>query len=393
VRILFIHNRYQYEGGEDVAVELETALLQEKGHSVKALLFQNEHIHSLRSKVTSGLKAFYNKTSETKISVAIEEFKPDLIHIHNLFFDASPSVLYAAKKHRVPVIFTLHNYRLVCSNALLMRNNQVCELCVNQSFPVSGIRYKCYRNSAVESALVTGITGIHKLKKTWNNYVDRYIALTEFSKQKFLSSSLKLTEQQISIVPNFVPDTKQHDLPRENYYLYVGRLSGEKGIRVLMEAFKQLPQASLVIIGDGPERSFVDEQSKASGNIFVAGKKTKAEVMESMSRCRALVFPSVCYEGLPFTILEAFSSGTPVIASRLGAMKEMIQDGYNGLHFRPNDPDDLKNCIRKFNEAAPRQEFNRHARLTYEEKYHPDVHYKAIMSIYQNVIDKSGYEN
>jgi glycosyltransferase involved in cell wall biosynthesis len=393
VRILIIHNRYQYEGGEDVAVELETALLQQKGHSVNILLFQNQHIHSFSSKITSGLKAFYNKASEEKTSEAIKEFNPDIIHIHNLFFDASPSVLYAAKKYRVPVVLTLHNYRLVCSNALLMRNNQVCELCINQSFPVYGIRYKCYRNSAVESALVTGITGINKLKKTWNNYVTRYITLTEFSKQKFLSSSLKLTDQQVSIVPNYVPDTKKHDLPRENYFLYVGRLSGEKGIHTLLEAFRQLPQVSLVIIGDGPEMSFVQDQSKAHDNIVVAGKKTKAEVMDFMSRCRALVFPSVCYEGLPFTILEAFSTGTPVIASRLGSMQEMIQDGYNGLHFRPNDPEDLKNCILKFNGAAPDQQFNRHARLTYEEKYHPEAHYSAIMAIYQNVIDERRNEN
>jgi glycosyltransferase involved in cell wall biosynthesis len=240
---------------------------------------------------------------------------------------------------------------------------------------------------------VTGITGIHKLKKTWNNYVTRYITLTEFSKQKFLSSSLKLKEQQVSIVPNFVPDTKKHNLPRENYYLYVGRLSREKGIHILLEAFKQLPAVSLVIIGDGPERAFVQDQSKAHNNIFVAGKKSKAEVMEAMSRCKALVFPSVCYEGLPFTILEAFSTGTPVIASRLGSMEEMIQDGYNGLHFMPNDPEDLKNCILKFNQAAPGQYFNRNARLTYEEKYHPEIHYNAIMSIYQNVIDERGNEN
>jgi glycosyltransferase involved in cell wall biosynthesis len=388
VRILFIHNHYQHEGGEDVAVELEISLMKQMGHSVEVLFFSNDDIQDAISKLKFGIRAFYNAHSLKVTSEKMKAFKPDVVHVHNLFFNASPSVLFAAKKHHIPVVLTIHNYRLVCANALLMRDGHVCELCLEKTFPLSGIKYKCYRNSAAESAFVTAVTGVHKLFNSWNNNITQYISLTHFAKNKLLHSSLKPHEDKISVVPNFVPDPEIGSWPRENYFLYVGRLSKEKGVDVLVEAFREMPGESLLIVGNGPEKASLEEQYSSCRNICFAGKKTKPEVLSLMKKSAALIFPSVCYEGLPFTILEAFSTGTPVIASNLGAMAEMIQDGYNGFHFKVNDVQGLKDCLMKFIKLGEKQKLmNRQARSTYEKNYYPYAHYKAILSVYQKAIE------
>lgn len=189
MKILFIHNKYKHNGGEDVALELETSVLSQKGHEVRTLFFDNKQIDGFLSKIRTAFAAVYNFSSARETSKTILRFKPDIIHIHNLFFIASPSILDAAYKHKVPVVLSLHNYRLLCANALLMRNEEICELCIHKKFPLHGIRHKCYRNSSVESALVTTITGFHKLIGTWKSRILTFIAFTEFSRGKFLNSS------------------------------------------------------------------------------------------------------------------------------------------------------------------------------------------------------------
>lgn len=388
MKILYIHNKYREEGGEDVAFNAEVSLFKQY-HEVFELVFNNDDIVTVTGKLKAGITGFYNLSSAQKVNEIIAVFEPDVIHIHNLFFTASPSILYAAKKRRVPVIITLHNYRLICCNALLLRNNRVCELCVNHKLPHYGIKYRCYRKSAIGSAITTGITGVHKYLKTWNKYVTQYISLTEFARYKFIRSSLSLNENQITVIPNFVFDNGEYRQTRENYFLYVGRISEEKGIEVLLKAFSPDLIHKLIIVGDGPIKHLLEKQY-ASGNIAFIGKKRRHEVVDLMNRCKALIFPSVCYEGMPFTIIEAFSTGTPVIASRLGAMAELIQDGLNGFHFEANNVEDLKNAFQKFLQLDEGQRKNMHsqARLSYEQKYHPETHYKAMMSVYHRAIQQ-----
>src|ERR1700730_1519932 len=173
MRILFIHNQYQQPGGEDVAVETESRLLEERGHLVQTIVFNNTAHSGILEKASAGWKAIYNIGSYRTIKKRIEEFGPDIVHVHNLFFIASPSVLFAAHRLKVPVVLTVHNYRLVCANALLLRNNEICELCIGKTLPLYGIRYKCYRSSMAESALATAITGIHKILGTWRKKINR----------------------------------------------------------------------------------------------------------------------------------------------------------------------------------------------------------------------------
>lgn len=387
MRILFIHNRYQYRGGEDTTLEMESALLLSKGHEVKILEFNNDQLSSSVSKITGGLRAFYNSRSASVVEREILDYKPDIIHIHNLFFTASPSVLYKAKQMRIPVVMTVQNYRLICANALLLREQQVCELCINKVFPLAGIRYKCYRSSYIESALVTAITGTHKLLSSWDKKVDVYIVPSEFLKNKLNNSSLKLPGSQIAVKPNFIKDIPAENINREDFFLFIGRLSPEKGIATLLQCFAAAPSLKLVIAGDGPDKDMVLAHTKNVANITYLGQQLKEQVLELMKKCRALLFPSIWYEGLPLTIIEALATGTPVIASNLGAMTEMIQDGYNGFYFNPGNADELRNkVIQLAGNTDKYDHLYRNARTTYLEKYHPDVHYISIMKVYQTAI-------
>jgi glycosyltransferase involved in cell wall biosynthesis len=389
MRILFIHNRYQQEGGEDVALDLEVRLLQQKGHIVSTLLFDNEGMDGFIKKVERGVQALYNRRSARIVERAIREFEPDLVHVHNIFFTASPSVIRVAANRGLPVVLTLHNYRLICANALLLRDNEVCNLCVQKVFPLDGIRYKCYRGSAVETGLVTAVTGWHKLIRTWQKKVDAYITLTGFALSRFRDSSMAPVQDRLRLLPNFIFDPGPGEPPgeRKDFFLFVGRLSREKGAHTLLEAFARLPESKLVIIGDGPERERMEEVGRSSPNIVFAGRKGKAEVLQAMKECKALLFPSIWYEGLPFTIIEAFAVGTPVFASAIGAMQELIRDGYNGFHFPPGDAETLRKKISGFERRAEANgPLYENARETWLRNYDPESHYAGLMAIYESVL-------
>jgi len=380
MKVMLLHNRYTQAGGEDAALSLEEDVLKAKGHQAHTVIFQNEKASSGALKKVKD--AFHNKRSADKVSSAIDEFKPDIIHIHNWFYEASPSVIDTAYKKGVPVVMTLHNYRLVCANALLLRNNHPCELCVNKTFGYPGVWYKCYHDSAIQSAWVTAITGTHKKRGTWQQKVNTYIVLTEFAKSRFVNSSLNVPPEKMVIKPNFIPDPGEGHQPREDFYLFAGRLSPEKGVNVLLDAFSQLDH-KLVVAGDGPVSN--------AANVSFAGKKNNQELMDLMKRCKALVFPSIWYEGLPFVIVEAFAAGTPVIASNLGSMSELVKHRYNGLHFEPGSATDLRDAIMAFeNGGTQTQQMYSNARKTYLDNYSIEQHYRSIISIYESTLAKHG---
>jgi glycosyltransferase involved in cell wall biosynthesis len=385
MRVLFVHNRYQQPGGEDRAVELEAGMLEEKGHSVKVLFFDNRDIKDSGIKKIIALKnLLHNSDSAVILRNAILEFKPDIIHVHNLFFVASPAILEEACRLRIPLVLTLHNYRLICCNALLLRENRPCEICIKKDLPLAGIRYACYRNSGLASAAVMLSTGLPKLRRQWRRWVENYIVLTPFAKEKFEHSSLGAAPQQLVIKPNFVHDPGFSAAPREAFFLFAGRLSPEKGIHFLLEAFKNMPDKKLRIAGDGPERNELAARYQLSHNIEFLGKRNPGEILDLMKKSLALVFPSIWYEGLPYVILEAFSTGTPVLASDLGAMHSMVKDGYNGILFKPASAAHIQSAVLQFAEHAPNM--YQQARDTYLNHYHPDKHFQSIMEIYENSI-------
>jgi len=386
MRILQVHNKYLQKGGEDTVLENEKNLLLSYGHEVEQLLFDNSHIQGTE-KLKILYKSIFNIKSARILRKKIEEFKPDVIHVHNFFYIASPSVFYESKKQGIPVIFTIHNFRLVCSGSLLLREGAVCELCINKTFPFMGIRHKCFQNSTLKTAQLTLTTGLHKIWGTWRNKIDRYIALTNFTKSKLINSSLQLTNEKISIKPNFVEDTGANDSAhRKNFFLFVGRLSKEKGIDTLLKA-ANIHAFDLEIIGGGEMQGLVEEYAQKNPRIIYHGFQQKDFILEKMKFSKALIFPSVWYEGMPLTLLECLSTGTPVIISDIDNLNEMVTDHHNGLHFKTGNAVDLAEKIKLF-EKDDFKALYENARNTYLTKYTPEINYKILMDIYQGVIKK-----
>ena len=371
-----------------MAVELESQLLKDKGHDVRVLFFQNSNPEGSVGKITKGMRAIYDRNSYRVVKNEIEVFRPDVVHVHNFFYAASPSIFYAAKKMNVPAVLTLHNYRLICANALLLRHGKVCELCVNNLLPLAGIRYRCYHNSMAESAFVTFVTSTHKLIRTWDKNISRLIVLTQFAKSRFVGSSIRVDEQKLFIKPNFIPDPGLGETNREDFFLFVGRLSYEKGIDVLANAFAGLPTQKLVVIGDAADSQAEMARFLDNSNITLKGRLNKEGVLAYMKRCKALIFPSTWYEGLPFVIIEAFATGTPVIASRLGSMAELVNDKLNGFLFEPGNVTDLQEKIHLFlqTERQDRNALYENARTTYVQNFSPEKHYQTILTLYETVI-------
>jgi len=381
MKILLVHNRYQQYGGEDAVFEAEIELLTQKGHSIETLIFQNTSPKGIAEKLATSFTSIYNTHSARKIREKIRAFKPDIIHVHNFWKEASPAIFFEAASQHVPVVMTLHNYRLICSNALLMRENKPCELCVNHTFPFSGVQYGCFKNKLI-TAQTTAMMGIHKVLGTWKNKITHYISLTEFARQKFIHSSLHLQESQISVKPNFVKDFGYNEADsREDFFLFVGRLSEEKGIKTLIETCKNTSK-NIEIIGSGEFEKDIQALCQTYTNIKFWGFKDKAFIMERLKTAKALLMPSVWYEGLPTTILEAFSTGTPVITSDIDNLNTIVTDNHNGIHFKTANPQSLQEKIETFNKLPQRASLYQNARRTYLENYTEEVIYEKLMKIY-----------
>ena len=389
MRVLLIHNFYQQPGGEDAVFIRETSLLRENGVEVETLTFTNDSFEgSLFSTLGAATRTLYNRQSVQRVREAIDRFRPDIVHVHNLFYTASPAVIRAAKRRGVPVVMTLHNFRLVCVNGLLMREGKVpCETCLTQAIPLAGIRHACFRGSVLQSAQLSLTTTLAKLAGTWRS-VDRFVVMTDFVRQKFLASSLGLAPEQMVVKPNFVPDTGYADPEqRQGFYLFIGRLSPEKGIDVLLDAARQAP-FPLKILGDGPLAPMVIQAAAELPHVTYAGWLGRDDVLEQLKTCRALVVPSVWYEGLPTVMLEAFATGTPIICSDQQNLNQIVRDGQTGLLFKTGNGTDLSRVLRLFDEQpdVQQRQLALNSRQEYAEKYTKETAFQAINQLYTEVI-------
>lgn len=385
MKILIVHNKYQQAGGEDSVFEAETDLLLKHGHSVETLVFDNKRIESGLDKILSGLRIFYNSMSAHKIQACINSFKPDIIHVHNFIPLATPAVFFVAKRNKIPVVATLHNYRLICPSATLFYDHKIYEKSVHSVFPIDAILKGVYRNSRFQTAAIAAMNAFHNLAGTWRKKVDKFIVLTEFAKETFINSALRVDLKQFAVKPNFVVDPGIGVDNRDNYFLFVGRLSDEKGIDTLLDACR-LADFRLTIIGDGPLREKVEESAKGNPNIEYLGFQKKTVIFKKLKHCKALIFPSVWYEGLPMTIIEAFATGTPVIGSRIGAVKEIINDNFDGLLFSPGDANDLTSKISQMRHSEISRAMSDNSRTTFLSRYTPDINYSILSQIYREAI-------
>jgi glycosyltransferase involved in cell wall biosynthesis len=381
MRVLIVHCSYKFRGGEDTVVSEEMNLLRNNGNEVQLLGFNNE-----TNALIKLLQLPFNVPSYLKTRKKLRSYKPDIVHIHNLHFGASASVIYAIKKSRTPIVMTLHNFRLLCPSALLFHKGRLFLNSLNKKFPWKAVIEGVYQNSRVLTLWVSLSNQLHKTLGTYN-LVDRFILLNDHSKHLFSDSTLAIPAGKISIKPNFCKVPKVVKYATSDYFLYIGRLSEEKGISLLLEAFSSTG-FKIKIAGDGPLKNKVVDYSSRHTNIEYLGVLNKEEVVFLMNNCSALIFPSIWYEGLPLTIIEAFGSGTPVIGSKIGAIENMIIDKYNGLHFRPSSKDDL---VKKLNEwqnldISEREIYRLNSLNTYHKYYTPEINIKELMAVYNSVL-------
>jgi glycosyltransferase involved in cell wall biosynthesis len=383
---LLVHNYYRQRGGEDQVFESEAALLEQRGHEVIRFVVSNREIHPAGP--VAALQATWNPRVYAELGALIEQARPDVLHCHNLFARLSPAVYYAAAAHGIPVVQTLHNYRLLCLNATLFRDGRVCEDCMGRAVPWPGVLHACYRASRPASAAVALLLSAHRAVRTWAKRVHVYVALTSFARQKLIEGGVPA--DRIVVKPNFVdPDPGPGD-GRGEYALFVGRLSAEKGIDTLLRAWRLLQgRPPLLIVGDGPLAPLVAEAARSMVGCRWLGSRPRQEVLELMKGAQLLVVPSRWYEGFPMVIAEAYAAGVPVIASDLGSLSCMVDDARTGLRFRAGDPDDLASKAQRLEEqSAERRRMGAAARAEFEANYCADVAYRRLLEVYRGAADR-----
>ncbi|PYV70180.1 MAG: glycosyl transferase family 1 [Acidobacteria bacterium] len=391
MKVLTVHNHYQQPGGEDVVFEAERRLLSRHGHDVVVFEENNDSIqaNSMSRSIRLAARTIWSQVSYDKLADVIRRSHPDVAHFHNTIPLISPSAYYACHRMGVPVVQTLHNYRLVCPAGNFFRGHAVCEECVEHTL-LRSVRYGCYRQSRPATATVAAMLTLHRSRGTWDRMVDRYVALTEFARRKFRAAGLPAFK--LAVKPNFVEAEPGIGFHSRSYALFVGRLTEEKGIATLLKAWDKVSDIALRLAGDGPMLQQLEQQIQkyARANVTYLGQVPRDEIVPLMKAARFLVFPSQWYEGFPMTIAEAYACGTPVIASRLGAMQEIVHDERTGLHFTPGDADDLARKV-EWAWAHPDEmrEMGQNARAEYEAKYTPERNYKMLMNVYEQATQEA----
>lgn len=403
MNILVVHNTYKVAGGEDTAVQNEIQLLRDGGIRVVEYIRSNEETEgNLFHKLQVPFRAIYNPKTKREIRSIIKREHIDLVHVHNTLLVVSPSVYFAAKKEGVPVVQTLHNFRMICPNALLLRDGRVCEDCLEKGL-LQGVKHSCYRSSKLQSLMSAAILWVNRRNGIYNKL--HYICLTEFNKKKLLSQNgkngLQIDEDKVFVRPNFVTnvsdDGEQDNLLTEEtafeepYFLYVGRLSVEKGFQVLLKGWKTYVEqggtGKLVICGDGPMKDLLDQALKnENSRIVYLGKVEHKKALTLMSDAKALLLPSICYEGLPMTLCEAFAMSCPVIGCDMGNVGGLITKGYNGETFEAGNPDCLAEVFAKYMESVDRVQLGKNAFTTYQENYTQEAALQSILKIYEKVL-------
>ena len=383
MKVLFCHNYYQQTGGEDVSFDDEVALLRARGHDVVTCLRHNDEIHAA-SRLRVSAEAFWSPRSYRGVRRLIAEHRPDIVHCTNTFPLLSPSVYYAALRCGVPVVQSLRNYRILCANGLLFRDGAVCEKCLRKPTPWPAVRHRCYRGSVVSSAVVTAMVGGHWALGTWTRAVDLYITLTRVAREKFIAAGLP--EDRLRVKPNFLPHDPGEGPGDGRFALFVGRLSEEKGVETMLRAWEQgSPALPLTIIGDGPLAERVRAAAAARPErIRWLGPLARDAAFDTIGRATCVLVPSLWFETFGRTMMEAFAKATPVVASRLGAMEELVTDGVTGLHFTPGDPDDLRAKVAALAADEPaRQAMRRVARRRFLDDFTADANYSQLIALYE----------
>lgn len=452
-RILQVHNFYQIPGGEDVVVRNEKRLLEEHGHKVYTYYRSNEELRKmgLWGKLRLPATAVYSPKTKREVQRLIKEHRIDVVHVHNTLTVVSPSVFYAAFRCHVPVVQTLHNFRMLCPAGSFFRDNRICEECLKGGLSCA-VKHRCYRNSKVQSLVSAAVLKIHRILGTYRKV--NFICLTEFNREKMLQLPGLIDEKKVYVKPNFTfreetaaekkeqtekaenletaektenaenlepaektekaenlepakkaekaenpePAKKAENAENpesrssfagEDYYLFVGRIEALKGVEVALKAFELLPERNLYLAGDGDLSEEMKAYVREHGmeNIRFLGRLDKDTLADCYRHAKALIMSSQCYETFGMTAAEAYSYGVPVIAGKIGNLDGMVEDGVTGVKFRYNSPEDLAGKVKEF-ERLDRSSLSRNARAFYEARMLPEDNYRKLMEIYEKISDR-----
>lgn len=381
LRVLVVHNAYQQRGGEDAVVEAESEMLKRFGNHVRLYSKVNDDIQ-YGNRFLVGLAAAWSRRTVREVDSLIDEFAPNVIHAHNTFPLISPALFWIASRRGIPTVVTLHNFRVFCAQGSMLRDGRVCEDCLGHS-PWRAFVHGCYRNSRIQSAAGAFTIQSHRWLRTWANKVDMFIALSRDSREIFVRAGLPI--QKIEIKPNFLERQKPvGDYPREGF-LFVGRLSPEKGLATLKDAIRMSQGGlSVRVAGGGPEMASLSDVD----GIELLGPQSPETVKELMRRSRAVIVPSIWRETFGMVVIEAFAAGTPVIASRIGALPELVKDMQNGLLVAPGDAGDLAGAMKWMEtHQAEAMAMGSRARLDFEREFSTDTNYGRLIEIYQRAQD------
>ena len=382
MRILLVHSYYQLRGGEDAVFEAERDLLLSRGHDVRTYVVNNRLMSEL-SPLGAAVRTIWSFEDRARLASVLADWRPDVMHVHNTFQAMSPSVLWAASRASVPIVQTLHNFRLICPQAMLLREERICEDCVGK-VPWRGVVRACYRQSHLQSAALATMVVVHRAIHTYDRHVARYIALSQFSRKKLIEGGLN--GQLIDVKPNFYETSQTPTEGHRSGGLFVGRLSREKGIEVMLKAGRDHGMRGMTVIGDGP--AFAEPVRAHFGAAYV-GFQPLDQVMRHMQSAAFLVLPSICYENFPRTIVEAYASGLPVLASAMGAMAELVEDGVTGLLFQPGDAADLAAKVAWAHaHPAEMRHMGERAFSLYQERYRAQTNHDQLIDIYNRAIDE-----
>lgn len=380
-RVLMVHNFYQIGGGEHTVFENEKRLLLENGHYVSEYTRDNAELNqSLLKKLLLPFTTVFSLKTYREIKRIICSKDIDIIHCHNTFPLISPSVYYAARKCGVPVVQTVHNFRLICANGVLSREGKPCEDCLSKGLGCA-LKHRCYRQSFIQTLVLVNMLWVHRLLGTYRKI--RYIFLTEFNREKFRGLLQECLDYQF-IKPNFEHiEPASSDMIRENSYVYIGRLEPDKGIDFLLEAWEEETERDLYIFGNGMLQDEVEEACKRNSKLHLMGFQSKEIVLEYLRKAKAMIFPTDLYEGFPMTIIEAFAVGTPVVCSNIGNGADIVRKYIAGETYAVRDKDSLWNAVMRT--EIHFEKLSRNARQAYQENFAPEKNYQALRSIYREV--------
>lgn len=375
MKVFIFHNFYQVPGGEDSVVASEVDLLRKRGHEVIEHYVHNDSIKNLWRKTTSLLGMIFSPRSYWKTRRLLRKHRPDVLHAHNLFPLLSPSVIYAANHEKIPIVITLHNFRTICPTVVLMHNGNITERSI-ESGPWWALRHRVYRNSFVGTLGLCTMIWLHKKLGTWKR-TDKLITLTDFARRTFVRTGIA-PESRFVIKPNFVDYIASSPTPkRKPFILYVGRISPEKGVDILLEACRQIEYRCVIIT---PQ---VIDLPNVPDNVEFHEALQREDVLSLMRQCTCLVVPSTCYEGFPMVIAEAFSTSTPVICSKLGGLPEIVKEGKTGLHFTAGNANQLAQKIDTLLKNPQLQQAMGHAaKRDYGNLYCPQRNAEILEQIY-----------